>query len=336
MTRELLIWTLLGGLALAEEAAVDADPAEVAEPADLAGAWSTLAVEEVLAEAVSRRRVGDFQGSLDRLGHLEGRADAPAAEVLHQRGITLEYMERFEEALAAYDAALGLSSPGETVHGEVSFRRALVLEDLGRHADSLQQVRDLQRQGGWTEPQELSLELSRGVAELRSGSTRRGLRRLDRALARLEGDAALPWLQARARTAVAGHLLAEAETLALEGNKKARRRLLARTELMVAAEAHVIAVARLGEPEYILEGLRLLGDAYLALHDDMLAAPPPGRLDAEQRALYAEAVAERAAVLPAKALRYYDEGVQVAVRTAWEGEVVQELRARRDATAAEL
>ena len=54
----------------------------------------------------------------------------------------------------------------------------------------------------------------------------------------------------------------------------------------MAAEQQVIAIARLGEPEYALAGLVMLGDAYIMLHDDMLAAPVPRRLSDEEEVLY--------------------------------------------------
>ena len=67
---------------------------EAAAPPTLDDAWDSLSGEALLAEAVARRRTGDFEGSLRRLVHLRGRE--ATAEVLVQEGITLEYLERFD------------------------------------------------------------------------------------------------------------------------------------------------------------------------------------------------------------------------------------------------
>ena len=97
---------------------------------------------------------------------------------------------------------------------EASFRRALVLEDLGRHAESAEQVKALQERCGWTPLQATSLELARGVDELAGKKARKGLKRIERALASLESGQ-LPWMEAKARTALARHYLGEASALPL-------------------------------------------------------------------------------------------------------------------------
>ena len=93
----------------------------------------------------------------------------------------------------------------------------------------------------------------------------------------------------------------------------------------------MIAIAKTGEPEYALAGILVLGDAYLALHDDLIAAPPPRKLDATQAEIYKQKVAERAAVLRDKAYRFYDEGVSFAIRVQWHGGITERMKRRRDA-----
>jgi tetratricopeptide (TPR) repeat protein len=285
---------------------------------------------DVLDEGIRRIRYGDHEGAQVRLAHV---LDAAEGSELRDRarfhlGLSLELEERYGEAVGHY---LALEAGQGAFSQDATFRLALCLEDLGRHKESLARIRALQLADRWNETDGASLQIQRGVAELRTGRTRRGVRHLSRTLAQLEGTDAIPWMQGKARLAIARHQLERAQDLQLVGNRKAARRLKKRTALISAAEAQVVAIARVGEPDHVLEGLKILGDAYLMLHDDMLAAAPPRSLDADQVEIYGQMVAERVVVLRRKAARYYGQGVALAIRTGWEGAVVDELKARQSA-----
>lgn len=297
-------------------------------PLRLEDVWADLGPEAVLDDAVARRSIGDFDGADARLAWLSGAAPGP--EVTYHQAVSAELQERFAESLAGYEAVLA-GGPDAVRVVDAGFRRALVLEELGRHRDAIKQVKQLQRSGMWTERDALSLALARGVNELAQGRERRGLRRLDRALMSSEGSDDLKWMRAKARAALTRHLLAEAAGTPMVHGRRAGRNLQARAGNISAAERQVIAIANLGEAEYSLAGLELLGDAYLALHDDLVALPPPPELTGEQAAIYEQGIGEKAAVLRRKAWRYYDEGVKLATRTEWQGSISGRLRARRDA-----
>lgn len=296
-------------------------------PLRLEDVWAGQGVEIVLEEAVGRRNVGDFQGADDRLAWLQ--RVAPGPEPTYHAAVSAELQERYDDALQGYEDVLS-SWPGDARSVDAGFRRALVLEDLGRHKDAIRQVRALQRSGDWSEQDEQSLALARGVNELGQGRVRRGLRRLDRALEAAEGVDGLAWMRAKARAALARHLLTSAQGVPMVHGRRASRNLEARAAAISGAERQVIAIANLGEAEYALAGLELLGDAYLALHDDLVALPPPSGLTAAQATLYREGIAEKSAVLRRKAWRYYDEGVKLATRTEWQGAIADRLRVRRD------
>ena len=303
-------------------------PPEPAPPARLEDVWAQQGTEVVLEDAVERRGLGDFQGADQRLAWL--LETAPGVESTYHAAVSAELQERYDEALVGYDAVLS-SWPDDARAVDAGFRRALVLEDLGRHQDALRQVRDIQRTGNWSERDALSLSLARGVNELGQGRTRRGLKRLDRALTATEGSDDLTWMRAKARAALTDHLLTTAARIQMVHGRRARRNLEARAGNISAAERQVIAIANLGEAEYALAGLELLGDAYLALHDDLRALPPPSGLSAAQAGTYRAELEQKTAVLRRKAWRYYDEGVKLATRTEWQGAISDRLRARRQA-----
>lgn len=301
---------------------------EDAPPPRLEDVWAEQGPDAVLDDAIERRARGDFEGASARLAWIEQHHGSPVAR--YQVAVTHELQERYGDALAGYDAVLQ-AFPGAAVARDAAFRRALVLEDLDRHREATKQVRQLQRAEKWGERDAVSLAIARGVNELGQGRTRKGLKRLGKALAAVEGSDDLQWMRAKARAALARHLLDEAASIPIRSDRKAQKNLVARAQRISEAEQQVIAAARLGEPEYALIGLELLGDGYMALYDDMMAAPPPTELTAEQADIYSDAVAEKAAVLVRKAWRFYDEGVKLATRTKWQGGVADRLRARRDA-----
>ena len=339
---------LLSMLALAHAQEEAAPPPEAAPAADaprvhydiaaddiegqvmsLEEVWAQQTPTELLTQAIVLQEAGNRDAALARLQFLDGRDPAPLATF--QLGKTLELMEDYGGALAAYDRVLARSDADAEVLHEAAFRRVLVLEDLDRHKESLAQVKALKRANTWGEGDRLDLELHQGIAELSSGKAKRGIKRIERALAALEGSTARPWVRARARAHLAGYLLQEAAALELIGDKKAARRLQERSDLMIAAEQQILAIVQLGEPEYALEGLRMIGDAYLQLYDDLLAAPPPAGLDDAQAAIYRAEVEKKATILRDKARVYYDHGIRLAERLDWQGSIRADLHARFEA-----
>ena len=293
--------------------------------------WAQMDSEVVLDQALARREIGDFVGSTERLIHLEQRnEDALLPVATFHLGLNHELQEEYRLAVAAYQTVLA-QWPASNVAVDASFRMAICLADLGQYSESLHIAKRMEQVGEWSPLDTLSLTLVHGIAELRKGKTRRGTKRLQSALAGLEGSADLTWMRARARAALAMEMLKQAADYPLKGNRRAARNLKRRAFLMSAAEKQVVAIAVLNEPEYILEGLLGLGDAYLLLYEDMIGAPPPRSLTDEQVVFYKEQVANQAAILREKAARYYDEGVGVSIRTRWIGMVSQTLLQRRDA-----
>jgi len=349
-----LLSLVLLPLALAQDPAPVAEPAPSADPAPslelapvapmaapavavelpapppltLEEQWAQDGPDAVLLDAVDRRTLGDFEGADARLAWLRAHHDGPAAR--YHAALSLEFQERFGDAVALY-ASVARDFPGQPQAADARFRQALCLEDLGRHRDALALVKALKRTGDWSDRDRLTLELEQGVTLLRDGRDRRGVRRIQRALDAAAERDDLSWMRAKAHTALARYLLAEAAAVPMVQTRRAAKNLQARSGHIATAERHVIAVAQLGEAEYALEGLMLLGDAYLALHDDLLAAPAPRSLTPDQVEIYQAELNDKVAVLKRKAWRYYDEGVTVAVRTRWQGRIASTLRARREA-----
>ena len=218
---------------------------------------------------------------------------------------------------------------------DLLYRQTIANNDLRRHREAHALALRLRKLDTLDAAARPVVELELGVAEA-SLKRRRGHRRITRALASLEADGAEHgWARSRARFVLTRQSLEDASEIPLPGSKRGARNLVRRAEALKAAEQQVIAIAKTGEPEYALAGIMVLGDAYLALHDDLIASPPPRGLTTEQIDLYQKTLIERAAVLREKAWRFYDEGVSFAVRVQWHGEITERMKRRRDALAIE-
>jgi len=312
-----------------DEAVPEAPPPREPTIGELELVWAAQDPEDVLTEARIRIDTRDFAGADARLDLLVRTTDAPIA--WFERGRSLELQERCRDALIAYDTA-GDKAQDAVLKRDITYRSAICLNDLQHHKRAREQMRLLAGDPGLDPAAMPVVELELGIAEAGLGK-RKGSRRITAAISdlALEAGDQSAWAQSRARFMLTRLSLEEAADIPLHGNKKAARNLLKRAEALKAAEEQVVAIARTGEPEYALAGILALGDAYLELHDDFLAAPPPRKLDTEQVAIYRQEVAGRAAVLRDKAFRFYDEGLQFAARVQWHGGVTERLRSRRDA-----
>ena len=335
------LWMLVSGLALAEEPAVEA-PANVDDiesiesiavmrgpepPVSLPEVWAGMSPDALLQAAIDRRALGDVDGARERLQVLDEGGALPALAAYHL-AVCDEIEEDYVDALAGYTTLID-RWPDLPLADDARFRRAVVLEDLGEHKQAVLQVRELERRNAWDARNRQSLALIRGAAELDAGRLRAGARRIQRELTALDGTDELTWARARAHLASSRALLLQAADIGIVNDGRARKRLVARVALLDQAMDQVITIGRLGEPEAALAGLLALGDAYQALHADLLAAPPPAGLSEEQVAIFREELAKQVDVLQVKAWRFYDEGVSLATRLQWQGHIAQELKARR-------
>ena len=307
-------------------------PAAYAEaPPALEAVWAEQQPYRLRNEAIFRLESGDYEGAVDRFEFLSERGELEA-EPAYYLGLCAELQRDFASAVERYTRVVEQWPDSEQAKN-ARFRRALCLEDLGRHDDSVADVEALIAMGAWSAADRAALDIEvafNRYEERRSGKNERRLDEAIRAGAEAEANA---WLRAKAIGSRVDGRLDEADRLALSGNNRARRRLEERGDLILASEKDVEAIARLDEPEFVLRSMTRLGDAYVSLHEAMLAAKPPRRFGPDKRAIYAAEVRERSAVLLEKALGYYDDGLQCALRVQWEGPETEILRARRDALA---
>jgi hypothetical protein len=312
---------------------VEVDPAVARE--NLRKLWAATADEVHHEQIAALQRVGNYSSSGELLEFLVERSPSPLNRFLLAKNFELG--EDYGESIARYEGLIGEELPPD-LDLDVRFRYAVVLDDLSRQpgADPSQGpqarkgLRSLRRHPALAAGDRARLDLLIGASDIHLGRPRRGLRRISRALRKMADPSESSWMQARARSALVYELVRNAESFAIRG-KKDDARLKKRMKLMASAESQVVSIIQLNEPEYVLEGLLVVADAYLRLYDELVSAPVPVELEGGQIPLYRERVLEEAEFLRKKARGFYHKGVLYADHLSWKGRSRDLLEQRRDA-----
>ena len=146
--------------------------------------------------------------------------------------------------------------------------------------------------------------------------------------------------QAKARMAWARVLADQALKLDMRGReKKVVAELQARAQLLADVEGQVTAAAQLQEPEWVLEGLLILGEAYAGIGAALIDSSRPKRLTDGQLTEYDALMDQHAMVVLTKGSRAYGSGIDLAARLGWQSRRVEQLdvaKAKLDAHIEEL
>ena len=143
--------------------------------------------------------------------------------------------------------------------------------------------------------------------------------------------------QAKARMAWARALAEDAADLTMRGrDKKVVAELQERAQLLAEIEAQVTAAAQLQEPEWVLEGLLILGEAYTAIGQALMNSSRPKGLTEGQLTEYDDLLGQRALVVLTKGSRHYGSGIDLAARLGWQSRRVDLLQSAKTSLDAEI
>lgn len=291
---------------------------------------------ELVDEAWRRIDLRDYEGARIVAEQARSRGDEASVRATVALGAAWELDGDPARALPLYAEARAAGIDGELAE-HVTFRVAECHSALGQYAEAFAELEKLGDPDTRPYLDAKKLHLLRGTWLLESGEREAGQVELAAALSGIGADE-LTWYQARARAAVATDLCDQANAVPFpEKDKKLVKALKARTELILAAEAQVVAALDLKEPEWGLQGLLVLGLAYEHVADDLLAVPVPKKLKTDaQRGLYVEGVRAKVDALYVKSSRYLGEGIDAATRLSWESPRVAKLQEAHAAVLAKV
>jgi hypothetical protein len=96
-----------------------------------------------------------------------------------------------------------------------------------------------------------------------------------------------------------------------------------KAEFLLSAQGHYLRCIRRGDGEWATAAGYRIGEMYEELHDQMVSAPLPRGLTEDQRALYQDELRGKVKNLVSKAIRMYEETLDVAQRTGAANDYVQ-------------
>jgi len=330
MTTSLVLLAMLLGSAPAlagDETAppADAPPPEAPPEAPLppppgsAEAWVALARE--------RLQTGDPAGARIALDQAIEREGADLDLIAYLRGKSWELEDDPGQAIRLYDEGMH-QWPTSPLQRDREFRKAEALGTLGVPEEGLEWLHRIHSRE--LDPFDRhKYALVEGILTVQAGRTRKGFRILRDVLQELSNEE-LTFYEAKARATIARAMADQAARLTLdEREKKVQKRLRERALLIDDIKRQVTETGELNEPEWILEGTLVLGDAYQVLGDDLLVHRRPRRLTPKQLEIYEEGVKEKVEKVWVKAVRSYDVGLDMATRIGWESRRVEQLEAAR-------
>ena len=163
-------------------------------------------------------------------------------EALYHLGVVYELRGALETAISAYDLLL-TQDPPEELAPSVHFRRGLCLEELGRFDEALKAFAKVPTTGGLSLNDRVTYDVARGVAMLGSGKEAKGVELLQAALSTARRDPELAWILGKGWYTLARHDLDQAAALSLnESERKVKKNLEARAGLIMDAEADLVHV----------------------------------------------------------------------------------------------
>lgn len=285
-------------------------------------------------EAIRRIKTGDYDGARIVLRQAADRDDVDIDAVVYLEGVSHELGGDASAAIALYDQGL-TSFPDSVLTPDRRFRKAEALATLDEPRAALAELRTLDPEA-LEGADRVKYQIVRAIAEISAGKTSKGLDRMAVAFADpLLGD--VSFYEAKGRIAWARVLAEQADAIDLDApEKKIVGRLTDRVALVRAIEEQVSAAARLQEPEWVLDGLVVLGDAYRDAGFALWTSRRPRELTDEQRRIYETELHDRVVTVLTKATQHYQAGIDLAERLGWRSRRVHWLVERKTALEAQI
>ena len=278
--------------------------------------FASLADAELVDMVLARRQSGHYDDALRYLAVLQARDSN--VDYWFEEALLLELKEQYADSAQRYKMILEIPELDPVFRRNVQFRYGIVLSDMGLDHEALVVFREAAGSKDLAEHEKLILEYARGVAYIYAGKTRKGVRKINKALLKQNSETGT-WIEARARAALVYVLIEESESLTFEKPKKTAQRFQKRSELVGSAEEQIVVMINLGEPEYVLRSLILLSDAYFQVAAELRVALPPPELNREQQILFQRKQMERADFIDERGRSYCAKGLGYSDQMGFDG-----------------
>lgn len=313
----------------ADDTGAREDPTAAAQGPPASPPPTGASATELIVAAVDRLGAHDLDGARILLQQAEQRSDGReriAVEIAYHRASAHVLSEDYAAAETIYRHVLA-AWPDSHRADDARFRLAETRAAQGDPEEALERLKELPRLRKLDDADRSRVRIMREIWRLDTGQRARP-RPLRRQINKAPADE-IPFYVARGHARLA-HLWADraAQIDIPLRERRSRRAIAKRTDRIQRVEAHLAATIDLREPEWILEAILALVDALDRFGEDLLLVPMPEHLSPAQLELYQSGVYENIEGLWIRALRYADEGRQLAARLEWSGRRVQAIEQR--------
>jgi tetratricopeptide (TPR) repeat protein len=254
------------------------------------------------------------------------------AAALYDAGLSRQRLGQWALALARFRRFQAEYEGPDAL--EAAFREAECHYHLGDRAAARAVLDRLAARDGLAPALRVRALAQRGVVEYEAGdldAAERSLRLAAQAHAEAEKAEPLdPYDAAQAQFYLGEIQRTLFEAIALDpaaGEERLARALEDKSQLLLGAQGHYLRAIRLGHAGWAVAAGERIGALYDALHAQLVGAPDPPGLSAEERAAYRAELRRRTRVLVAKAVAAYEQTLAAARRSGVDNRHVEQAQA---------
>ena len=250
----------------------------------------------------------------------------------YNTGICLDELGHFEEAVVIYQALLE-QLPESSDLKDTLFRLAGSLEQLSRWEDMISTLDQLASHDALLSPVDrVEIRARKGAALMELNRPELARIELEYAIGVFTHDSSISqtapdYYYAMAQFKLAELIHAEMRQVALPADDSMLGEILEKKcQRLLDAQYLYTQVIRIGHPHWSGAAAYRTGALYHHLWQDMLAAPPPAALSAEERDMYTEVLRKRIRILLEKAVKQWRRTLKFAVRLQLDNDWITKTR----------
>jgi tetratricopeptide (TPR) repeat protein len=268
---------------------------------------------------------------------LETFPDSRTVAAAHYNaGLALERLAEPAEALLHFDRVLADHADSESAPA-AHFRRSHVLAKLERWREVADNFWSIRQRPGLSTMDELEARVGQGVGHFMEGDTATAEREFLAALRFHEEKQKAEYLPADYFLGQARFYLGEIAARAFEGRvlqappggpaddwaARMGAELEQKCEQLLRAQNNFIRAIRVGHAGWATAAGFRIGSLYERLYDDLMKVPVPPDLDDEAKKVYLEELRAKIGVLVVKAIKVYEQSLEMAQRVGEQNEWVE-------------
>ncbi len=289
---------------------------------------------ELFASGTAAYAADDFKGAARYFGRLaDFHPDSTfRRQALYNAGLAHEKLTQWEEALARF-AELQDAEKGTGDSLDAAYRYAEVLYHLNRYEDAARVLGTLAGRQDQTMNRRLEAQVQQGICELEAGRLDAAESTLRKAMAAWQAlkdpDEVDDYFPAQGQFFLGEIYRIHSENVRLDPDQSSEqlgKDLEYKAELLLSAQGHYLRAMRVGNGYWATAAGERVGGLYENLYDQMVNAPAPRELNAEEAAVYLAELRKKLRVLITKSINVYERTLEAAERIGARSHFVDKTR----------